>query len=111
MCVCVCACVAKVMACASENGTVKIWDYFSAACLSEFQGHSRDFNQPVFAAVFHPSTPTILASASEDETVKVWQWVRRVWAASHSAVPTAEPTFSVLGDGSSSQTCSSIQRP
>ena len=52
---------------ASDDKTVKIWDYLSKSCVQTLEGHSNN----VLFAVFHPNLPLII-SGGEDGTVKLW---------------------------------------
>jgi WD40 repeat protein len=54
------------LASASYDGTVKIWDAYSGACLQTLKGHSGYFKSVAFS---HDSAR--LASASDDRTVKI----------------------------------------
>ena len=57
----------KLLASASYDKTVKLWDAGSGAALQTFEGHSSS----VSAVAFSPDGK-LLASASSDETVKLW---------------------------------------
>ncbi|KAF2185880.1 hypothetical protein K469DRAFT_157967 [Zopfia rhizophila CBS 207.26] len=57
----------KILASASNDGTVKLWDAGTGAVLQTLEDHSRSVN----AIAFSPDGK-ILASASYDETVKLW---------------------------------------
>ncbi|CAL9228610.1 unnamed protein product [Arabidopsis halleri] len=52
---------------ASDDHTVRIWDWASRSCISVLKGHTRS----VMCASFHPTEDLIL-SASLDQTVLVW---------------------------------------
>ncbi|CCE65074.1 hypothetical protein TPHA_0J02540 [Tetrapisispora phaffii CBS 4417] len=52
---------------ASDDLTVKIWDYQTKSCVATLEGHMSN----VSYAVFHPTLPIII-SGSEDGTVKIW---------------------------------------
>jgi WD40 repeat protein len=56
-----------LLASASGDKTVKMWDASSGACLQTLEGHSSD----VSSVAFSPDS-TLLASASYDRTVKIW---------------------------------------
>ncbi|KAF2183679.1 hypothetical protein K469DRAFT_634847 [Zopfia rhizophila CBS 207.26] len=57
----------KVLASASNDGTVKLWDASTGAVLQTLEGHSGS----VRAVAFSPDGK-VLASASSDMTVKLW---------------------------------------
>ncbi|KAF7164512.1 hypothetical protein CNMCM6106_001030 [Aspergillus hiratsukae] len=57
----------KLVASASDDGTVKIWDATSGHCLQTLEGHRFSINSVVFS---HDSK--LVASASYDQTVKIW---------------------------------------
>lgn len=52
---------------ASDDQTIRIWNWQSRACVSVLTGH----NHYVMCATFHPSEDLIV-SASLDQTVRVW---------------------------------------
>ncbi|GMM54536.1 coatomer subunit beta' [Maudiozyma humilis] len=52
---------------ASDDLTIKVWDYQTKSCVATLEGHLSN----VSYAVFHPSLPIII-SGSEDGTVKIW---------------------------------------
>jgi len=52
---------------ASDDKTIKVWDYHSKSCVQTLEGHTGN----VSFAVFHPNLPIII-SGSEDGTVKIW---------------------------------------
>ena len=52
---------------ASDDKTVRVWDYQTKQCIQVLQGHTNN----VACASFHPSLPIIL-SGSEDGTVRLW---------------------------------------
>ena len=52
---------------ASDDKTVKIWDYLSKSCVQTLEGHTNN----VSFAMFHPNLPLII-SGSEDGSVKIW---------------------------------------
>lgn len=52
---------------ASDDKTIKIWDYQTKSCVATLEGHTAN----VSFAVFHPELPLIV-SGSEDGTVKFW---------------------------------------
>ena len=57
----------KLLASASDDTTVKLWDAGSGAALQSLEGHTG----PVSAVTFSPDGK-LLASASRDGTVKLW---------------------------------------
>ena len=57
----------KLLASASWDKTVKVWDASNGQCLQTLEGHSHTANSVTFS---HDSK--LLASASGDNTVKVW---------------------------------------
>jgi len=52
---------------ASDDQTIRIWNWQSRTCLSVLTGH----NHYVMCAAFHPKDDLIV-SASLDQTVRVW---------------------------------------
>lgn len=52
---------------ASDDKTIKIWDYQTKSCVATLEGHSAN----VSFAVFHRELPIII-SGSEDATIKIW---------------------------------------
>ena len=52
---------------ASDDQTIRIWNWQSRSCVSVLTGH----NHYVMCARFHPSED-LLVSASLDQTVRVW---------------------------------------
>mmetsp|Transcript_12825 Transcript_12825/g.19436 ORF Transcript_12825/g.19436 Transcript_12825/m.19436 type:complete len:1256 (+) Transcript_12825:97-3864(+) len=52
---------------ASDDQTIRIWNYYTRSCISVLTGH----NHYVMCAQFHPSDDLIV-SASLDQTVRVW---------------------------------------
>src|SRR6516225_12055913 len=62
----------KVVATASQDGTVKLWDRATAQLQASLDGHT----DVVWAIAFAPDGKT-LASASEDRVVKLWDLTRR----------------------------------
>jgi WD40 repeat protein len=56
-----------LLASASDDRTVKVWDASSGACLQTLEGHSKYVRSVAFS---HDSTR--LASTSKDHTVKIW---------------------------------------
>jgi WD40 repeat protein len=57
----------NLLATASGDGTVKIWDFVNACCAQTFSEHG----QPVWKVAFH-DTGDFLLSCSMDHTVKLW---------------------------------------
>jgi len=57
----------NLLATASGDGTVKIWDFVNACCAQTFAEHG----QPVWDVAFH-DTGDFLLSASMDHTIKLW---------------------------------------
>ncbi|KAJ5776942.1 Pfs NACHT and WD domain protein [Penicillium odoratum] len=57
----------QLLASASDDKTVKVWDASSGQCLQTLEGHTSNVNSITFS---HDSQ--LLASASYDKTVKVW---------------------------------------
>jgi WD40 repeat protein len=57
----------KVMATASHDKSIHLWDVESGNLIQTLKGH----NGAVYDIVFDP-TGTVLASASADETIKIW---------------------------------------
>jgi WD40 repeat protein len=83
----------RLLASASWNRTVKLWDAGSGTALRTLSGHS-DW---IWAMAFSPDGK-LLASASDDRMVKLWD------AGSKTALQTLEinaavQTFSFFGDG------------
>jgi WD40 repeat protein len=56
-----------MLASASSDKTIKLWDIVSDTCTTAFEGHSG----PVYDVTFSPDG-TMLASASSDTTIKLW---------------------------------------
>ncbi|KAH8092503.1 coatomer beta [Cristinia sonorae] len=52
---------------ASDDRTIKIWDYLSKSCVQTLESHTNN----VLFSVFHPNLPIII-SGGEDGTVKIW---------------------------------------
>lgn len=52
---------------ASDDKTIKVWDYQTKACVAVLEGHLAN----VSFAIFHPELPLII-SGSEDGTVRFW---------------------------------------
>ena len=62
----VCAVSAGVVASASSDKTVRLWDVASGACLHTLAGHT-DWVRSVCAV-----SAGVVASASDDQTVRLW---------------------------------------
>ncbi|CDK24541.1 unnamed protein product [Kuraishia capsulata CBS 1993] len=52
---------------ASDDRTIKIWDYQTKACVATLEGHLSN----VSFAIFHPELPLII-SGSEDASINIW---------------------------------------
>lgn len=52
---------------ASDDRTVRVWDYQTKSCVATLEGHTNN----VSFAVFHPELPVIISGA-EDSTIKIW---------------------------------------
>jgi coatomer subunit beta' len=52
---------------ASDDKTIKIWDYLSKSCVQTLESHTNN----VLFVVFHPNLPIII-SGGEDGTIKIW---------------------------------------
>ena len=52
---------------ASDDKTIKIWDYLSKSCIQTLESHTNN----VLFVVFHPNLPIII-SGGEDGTIKIW---------------------------------------
>lgn len=57
-----------LLACASADTTVNVWNPDDGTCVCTLRGHT-DF---VYNCVFSPRDPTLLATKSGDRTVKLW---------------------------------------
>jgi WD40 repeat protein len=57
----------KLLASASENRTIKVWDAGSGAALQTLEGHSGSVSAVAFSL-----DSKLLASASNDGTVELW---------------------------------------
>ncbi|PSN58928.1 hypothetical protein BS50DRAFT_509500, partial [Corynespora cassiicola Philippines] len=58
----------QLVASASDDSTVRVWETATGRCRSVLKGHSRGVN----AVVFSPNGK-LVASASDDSTVRVWE--------------------------------------
>jgi WD40 repeat protein len=58
----------KLLASASNDGSVKLWDFATGRELRTFQAHDGG----VARVVFHPNGKQ-LATAGSDQTLKLWQ--------------------------------------
>ncbi len=52
---------------ASDDKTVKVWDYQTKECIATMEGHTSN----VSFAIFHPELPIIISGA-EDNSIKIW---------------------------------------
>ncbi|KAN0073083.1 hypothetical protein V8E54_009197 [Elaphomyces granulatus] len=64
----------KVLASASQDNTVRLWDTTTGAWKQTLEGHSGDVN----AVAFSPDGK-VLASASDDNTVRLWDATTGAW--------------------------------
>ncbi|XXQ33401.1 WD domain, G-beta repeat [Plasmodiophora brassicae] len=60
---------APLVATASQDETVRLWDTRQASSCMTFRGHSADVTSVVFP---YGRTPDIIASASDDRTAHIW---------------------------------------
>ncbi len=58
----------RMLASPSTDGTIRLWDAETGACLRTLNGH----NDPVYSVAFDPTSRT-LASACNDKTVMLWE--------------------------------------
>jgi roadblock/LC7 domain-containing protein len=82
-----------LVASASNDSTVRVWETATGACRSVLEGHSG----PVSAVVFSPDGQ-LVASASTDSTVRVWETATGAChSVLHQPSPVSRITFSPDG--------------
>lgn len=57
----------QLLASGSSDGTIKVWDIISGACLQTLEGHKKSINSVIFCPNGHR-----LTSGSSDSTIRVW---------------------------------------
>jgi platelet-activating factor acetylhydrolase IB subunit alpha len=62
--------VYSILASASEDGSIRIWDYESGVAEKTLKGHTATVN----AAVFEPNSGMLLVSCSADLSIKIWNF-------------------------------------